>query len=229
MDEATHQTTNQGPVQGQVAANYGTITNNYVSPGTPALTSPSPSRLWNIPYLRNPYFTGRESILKTLHEQLTTHQTTALTQRQAISGLGGIGKTQIALEYAYRHRATGDYSAILWVNADTRESIIASFQELASLFALSEMRETDLNKVARAVKRWFVEHEGWLLIFDNADDLQLAGDFLPASDSGVSAAHHTPPGPRSTRSRHRYQTNGATRRNTPAAATCQTAAPGRPA
>ncbi len=167
-----------------------TATNTKSKPG-----QETNSILWNIPYLRNPYFTGRESILKTLHEHLTARQTTALTQRQAISGLGGIGKTQIALEYAYRHRASGDYSAILWVNADTRESIIASFQELASLFALSEMRETDLNKVARAVKRWFVEHEGWLLIFDNADDLQLVEDFLPASDSGallLTTRHQSP-------------------------------------
>jgi tetratricopeptide (TPR) repeat protein len=144
-----------------------------------------PLTLWNVPYRRNDFFTGREEILRTLHERLTTHQTTALTQpqSQAISGLGGIGKTQIAIEYAYRYRV--DYRAILWVKADTHENILASFQELATMFALPEQQEADLNKVARAVKRWLVEHDGWLLIFDNADNLNLVGDFLPASESGA--------------------------------------------
>lgn len=155
-----------------------------------------PKFLWNIPYLRNSYFTGREGILHTLHEQLTTHQTTALTQRQAMSGLGGIGKTQIAIEYAYRHRRSGDYSAILWVNADTRENILASYQELAALFDLPEKQEPDLHKVAKAVKRWFVEHDHWLLIFDNADNLELAEAFLPTSDSGalLLTTRHQAPG-----------------------------------
>ncbi len=107
-----------------------------------------PKPLWNVPYRRNLYFTGRESILQTLHERLTAHQPTALTQPQAISGLGGVGKTQIAIEYAYRHRTTGDYHAILWVKADTRENILASFQELAALLDLPAKHEADLNKVA---------------------------------------------------------------------------------
>ncbi|HLL79277.1 MAG TPA: hypothetical protein VKT25_07250 [Ktedonobacteraceae bacterium] len=54
------------------------------SPPPPQAHSEPTSMLWNVPYPRNLYFTGREGILHTLHEQLTTHQTTALTQRQAI-------------------------------------------------------------------------------------------------------------------------------------------------
>ena len=57
------------------------------------------TQFWNIPYRRNPFFTGRAELLKQLHERLTTTKPTALTQTQAISGLGGIGKTQTALEY----------------------------------------------------------------------------------------------------------------------------------
>src|SRR5437763_5998976 len=68
----------------------------------PALGQPP---LWNIPYRRNPFFTGREEILTYLHNVLTENKTAAaLTQAQAISGLGGIGKTQIAIEYVYRYR-----------------------------------------------------------------------------------------------------------------------------
>ena len=65
---------------------------------------------WNVPYLRNPFFTGREELLKQLHDNLTQNKAAALTQAQArpedsaqaqaIHGLGGIGKTQTAVEYA---------------------------------------------------------------------------------------------------------------------------------
>ena len=66
----------------------------------------------------NPFFTGQEDLLFQLATILQNNQKTALTQPQAITGLGGIGKTQLALEYAYRHRQ--DYHAVLWGRADTR-------------------------------------------------------------------------------------------------------------
>jgi len=68
--------------------------------------APRPTGMVNpfgVPYSRNRYFTGREEILSQLHEQLMLSGTVAMTQVQAISGLGGIGKTQTAVEYAYRY------------------------------------------------------------------------------------------------------------------------------
>ncbi len=138
--------------------------------------------IWNIPYRRNPFFTGRESMLEALYQRLPTAKATALTQPQAISGLGGIGKTQIAVEYAYRHR--DEYHDVMWVNAATRETIIRSFLELAEMVQLPEQQEQDQSKVVAAMQRWFTEHDHWLLIFDNADDLTLAEEYLPASTKG---------------------------------------------
>src|SRR6266700_2115857 len=60
-------------------------------------------KIWMIPYPRNPFFLGRNELLSQLHIQLQAGQVTAFSQAQAISGLGGIGKTQIAVEYAYRY------------------------------------------------------------------------------------------------------------------------------
>src|SRR5579883_1483570 len=135
MDEATHHTTNQGPVQGQVPVNYGTV-NIQMNTG-PGTATPTPStRIWNVPYRRNPFFTGREDVLELLHKRLDSARTATLTQSQAISGLGGIGKTQIVIEYADRHRQ--EYTAVLWVNATTRDTITASFLEIATLLALPE-------------------------------------------------------------------------------------------
>src|SRR5450755_3445886 len=147
--------------------------------------STSPAALppiWNIPYPQNPLFTGREELLTQLATTLHAGQPTALSQPQAISGLGGIGKTQIAVEYAYRSR--GDYQAVLWAQADTRENLTSSYLTVAALPNLPEKSEQESARVIAAVKNWLQRHMGWLLILDNADDLALARDFLPPSFGG---------------------------------------------
>ncbi len=138
--------------------------------------------VWNLPYTRNALFTGRENLLQQLHANLASNKAAILTQPQAISGLGGIGKTQTAVEYAYRHR--DDYRSILWVNAATRDTIITSFLELATLLKLPEQEAQDQNIMIAAVKHWFAAHDAWLLIFDNADDLPIVEDFLPPGGKG---------------------------------------------
>jgi tetratricopeptide (TPR) repeat protein len=138
--------------------------------------------IWNVPYRRNPFFTGRENILSHLYAVLQNSKTAALTQTQAISGLGGIGKTQIAVEYAYRYR--DEYQAILWITASSREAFTADFVMLAALLDLPEQYEQDQDFVVRAVKRWLTTHTHWLLILDNVDNLEMLADFLPVHSSG---------------------------------------------
>ncbi len=65
----------------------------------------------SLPYDRNRFFTGRDALLEDLHAALQARD------RVALSGLGGVGKTQVALEYVYLHGA--DYDAIFWVNAES--------------------------------------------------------------------------------------------------------------
>jgi tetratricopeptide (TPR) repeat protein len=138
--------------------------------------------LCNIPYAPNPFFTGQEVLLTQLAETLKTGQPTALSQPQAISGLGGIGKTQLAVEYAYRH--TCDYQAILWARADTHEALVSGYVALAWLLELPQKNEDDQTIIVRAVERWLKTHREWLLIFDNADDLSLLSGFLRAPLGG---------------------------------------------
>jgi transcriptional regulator with XRE-family HTH domain len=161
-----------------------------ILPPVPTATS----ALWTIPYLRNPYFTGRDDLLDLLYERLATanqdetHRTrrVALTQRQALIGLGGIGKTQIAVEYAYRMREQGVYTHTLWINAASQEALMASFTALADLLPeFTAREETDQQKLMEAIKGWL---EGcpqrWLLIFDNADDISLLSAYMPRSGNG---------------------------------------------
>lgn len=147
----------------------------------PALATAA-GRLWNVPYHRNPFFTGRREVLATLHETLATRGAAAIAQPLALSGLGGIGKTQTAVEYAYRF--AGEYTGVLWVRADTRETLLADLLGLARLLDLPEKDEQDPGLAAAAVKRWLEANPGWLLILDNVEDLPLVGTFSPAAGRG---------------------------------------------
>ncbi|GAC1701243.1 MAG: hypothetical protein PVS3B3_28650 [Ktedonobacteraceae bacterium] len=133
--------------------------------------------LWNVPYRRNQFFTGRDEILTNLYTTLNSSKSVALTQAQAISGLGGIGKTQIAVEYAYRYH--DKYQAILWVTASSYDTLLTNFVMLAAVLDLPEQKEQDQGIVVRAVKRWLVTHERWLLVLDNVEDPVMVADFLP--------------------------------------------------
>ncbi|MDQ6660772.1 MAG: tetratricopeptide repeat protein, partial [Chloroflexota bacterium] len=138
--------------------------------------------VWNVPSRRNPFFMGREEVLTHLHTMLHSGKAAALTSAQAISGLGGIGKTQTAVEYAYRHR--DEYQAVLWCRAETRRTLLADFVTIADLLDLPEKREQDQGWVIQAVKLWLQTHKGWLLILDNIEDLALLEDFLPTKSEG---------------------------------------------
>jgi len=135
---------------------------------------------WNVPYRRNPFFTGRAEILASLHESFCSKKTALKTQ--ALSGLGGIGKTQIALEYAYRYHR--EYQYILWVRGDTREKMLADVSALAPLLDLKERTGQEQRRVVEAVRTWLREHMKWLLIIDNIEDLRLVQNFLPAGGRG---------------------------------------------
>ncbi len=139
--------------------------------------------LYNLPE-QNPYFTGREALLEMLHRSLAAGEQVALVQTQAISGLGGIGKTQLALAYAYRYRA--HYHDILWALADSRETLVASYVTFAQHLRLDlGAAAHEQPKAVEAVKRWLREHRGWLLILDNLEDLGLVREFVPAPRQGA--------------------------------------------
>jgi len=137
--------------------------------------------IWNLPHARNPNFTGREALLAGLRTALTSGQRAALTQA-AIHGLGGVGKTQLAVEYAYRHAA--DYTLVWWVRAEEPVALAADLAALATPLGLPEKDDPEQPVVVAAVRRWLGQHGGWLLILDNAPNPQALRGALPQGGAG---------------------------------------------
>ncbi|MDH6119333.1 tetratricopeptide (TPR) repeat protein [Kitasatospora sp. GAS204A] len=118
---------------------------------------------------KNPSFTGRDDVLTELHTTLA-EGTTALVAAapQTLQGLGGVGKTQLAAEYANRYRAY--YDLIWWIDAEQTELITSALAQLAERILLPV--GGDVEKAAEAAQdalRRGVPTTRWLLIFDNAD------------------------------------------------------------
>jgi tetratricopeptide (TPR) repeat protein len=140
--------------------------------------------LWTVPYLQNPYFVGRESILAAMHALLASTQPVALARAVALTGLGGVGKTQTAIEYAYRY-ASAYTGGVFWLAAETAESLTTSLQQIADLCQLPESQASGQPQMVTAVQRWFTTHQGWLLIGDNVEDLDLLQTVLPPARQGT--------------------------------------------
>ncbi len=150
-----------------------------------------PLPLWNVPYWRNPFFTNRDDILTGLYSAFASLQ--ASFRVQALSGLAGVGKTQVAVEYAYRY--ANSYQAVLWGHADSPETLLSSFVGLAEVLSLPERKETSQLLIVKAVKQWLQRNTRWLLIVDNLEDMDLLRDVVPFPHSGhilvTTRAHRT--------------------------------------
>ena len=136
--------------------------------------------VWNVPFNRNPNFTGRRSLLIDLHDALNSGQYAALTQ--AITGLGGVGKTQLALEYVYSY--IDDYEIVWWVRSEELSTLASDYFNLAGALNLPESRLADQTIVVGAVRRKLGQLKSWLLIFDNATKPENIDAYLPQSGGG---------------------------------------------
>jgi class 3 adenylate cyclase/tetratricopeptide (TPR) repeat protein len=136
------------------------------------------ARMWLVPdAARTRYFTGREGPLDLLRRQLVARH------RAALCGLGGVGKTQTAIEYAMRHRDEYE-NGVFWVNAERVGGLTSGFVEIAKALGLAAATSSDQDLVVHAVLEWFGETGRWLLIFDNVDDRRIIRRFVPESVVG---------------------------------------------
>jgi tetratricopeptide (TPR) repeat protein len=140
-----------------------------VAPGGAA---PSRPAAWNVP-ARLPRFVGREALLAEIAEKLESGPQVALV---ALDGMGGVGKTALAVEYAHRH--ADDFDVVWWVPAERPEMVEQYLAALAGPLGLPEGSSAD--EVWAALRRV----RSWLVIFDNAEDVDVLARFRPAGRGG---------------------------------------------
>ncbi|KAJ3561843.1 hypothetical protein NPX13_g8787 [Xylaria arbuscula] len=145
-----------------------------------------------LPLSRNQRFTGRSTILDELKEKLFTQ---GESQKLAIVGLGGVGKTQVALQLAYWVKDNRPDYSVLWVSALGHSSFEQAYAEIARRFEIPIKPKDDAKE---AVRRYFeLDTVGkWLLIIDNADDMEVIFgpsdkpggiyEYLPDSENGIT-------------------------------------------
>jgi tetratricopeptide (TPR) repeat protein len=133
------------------------------------------------PYPRNSYFTGREPELNSIQnffQQKEPSEVCIVT----LSGMGGVGKSQIAIEYAYKFQE--QYQGIYWLQADNSFLFLLSVEELASKLIKDACDHEDPATIARMLKNYLERESRWLLIIDNADDLSILNGYLPEKGDG---------------------------------------------
>jgi tetratricopeptide (TPR) repeat protein len=142
-------------------------------PAFPGSTKPQWVR--NLPMERNPVFTGRRGLLTRLHQALT--RPGDQQARVVLTGMGGVGKSALAVEYAYRHRE--EHRVVWWLRAERPETLVADLAALAGPLGLPEAGAREQQVVLDAVDRWLNSHDGWLLVVDNAEPTKQTTDLLP--------------------------------------------------
>ncbi|KAE8357567.1 hypothetical protein BDV27DRAFT_164399 [Aspergillus caelatus] len=151
-------------------------------------------KLWEpvqvVPFRRNPQFIGREEEI-TRTEELIIQKNGP--DRIALCGLGGVGKTQIALELAYRMRDRDPECSIFWITCTSYESMEQAYMSIALKLGIADIKPAEVKEKVKA----YLSQEcagKWLLLFDNADDIgiwskdntnhSVLRDFLPQSNQG---------------------------------------------
>jgi Tetratricopeptide repeat len=135
--------------------------------------------VWGLVPQRNMNFTGRQYLLKQLSAGLDGQEVAAVLPH-ALHGLGGVGKTQVAIEYAYRNMSS--YDVVWWIPADQPALVRSSLAALAPRLGLVLTTAGGIQEAATAVLnalRRGEPYDRWLLIFDNADQPEDISEFIP--------------------------------------------------
>lgn len=150
-----------------------------------------PPMVFQVP-AQNPYFTGREAELRQLRARLHDRDDAAVLptgSRVAVQGMGGIGKTQVAIEYAHRYASA--YDLVWWIDATA--DLTAQLAALAPHLAISaQSRKDSLISVTLGALGGGKMYRHWLVVIDGADDLDAVASVLPRGTGHVVVTSRNP-------------------------------------
>jgi tetratricopeptide (TPR) repeat protein len=152
--------------------------------------------IWGDIPLRNRNFTGRKEILERLRQGTSSKITAVLPEDPlptALRGLGGVGKTAIAIEYAYRYRS--DYDVVWWIPSEQLPLVRSSLADLARRLGLEAATSAGIEGAITAALdalRRGQPYRRWLLIFDNADQPEDFQDYIPSGPGDVLITSRNP-------------------------------------
>ncbi|WP_261565665.1 FxSxx-COOH system tetratricopeptide repeat protein [Frankia gtarii] len=127
--------------------------------------------IWNLP-ARNLFFTGRRRMLEDLGRRLHSPREPNQVALSALHGVGGVGKSHLALEFSWRH--AGDYDVVWWINAEDSSGVESSLVDLAT--ALRIPAHGGATGIKKLVSPALAACGRWLLIYDNVEDLGQLSD-----------------------------------------------------
>ncbi|KAE8447349.1 hypothetical protein EG329_010907 [Mollisiaceae sp. DMI_Dod_QoI] len=155
------------------------------------ITSGPSTGIFDVPHPRHRNFVGRQNILDALTKSLMRSASAAL------SGIGGVGKTEIAIEYCYKFHESHPYTPVFWISADTIEKFEQSYMNVAKRLRLPGIEDPKTDVLELVTEYLKDEKQGpWLMILDNADDVEMftttqislssrpLARFIPQSKSG---------------------------------------------
>ena len=120
--------------------------------------------------------------LETLRQKLLDQVPKQFNHRIALYGMGGVGKTQIALEYVYANKP--NYERIYWISAVDQASLLLGYQEIAKIMRLKLEGDASPVDIVKTVLQWLRKMPNWLLVIDNLDKVEIVDGFLPEPGIG---------------------------------------------
>jgi tetratricopeptide (TPR) repeat protein len=133
-----------------------------------------------VPFHQNPHFTGRDELMAGLHGALAVGKPGVLVQ--ALHGMGGVGKTRMAVEYAYAHAA--EYDVVWFLRADNSTTLLADYAALGVAVGAVLADAANQTEAAKLVRRWLDSNDRSLLIFDDAPEPSVVREYLPQHSGG---------------------------------------------
>jgi tetratricopeptide (TPR) repeat protein/V8-like Glu-specific endopeptidase len=135
-----------------------------------------PNAFNNIPYNKNFNFIGRESVLRSLENNLEE------SNIQILTGMSGIGKTQLAVKYSYEN--INRYKYVFWVRADDNVNLFNDYISIGRELSIVNSNDKSEEEAMKKVSKWFSDNNEWLLIFDNCEEYNQIYNFIPNNKQG---------------------------------------------